>query len=69
MTKTPALKTIHLVSLAFRRASLNHIVVDPMAGKHIFTQNMVNSMSLNKPGLYLLGWVRLQCLPFAFFNV
>lgn len=29
---------------------LNHIIVDPMAGKHIFTQNMVNSVSLNNPG-------------------
>lgn len=40
----------HLVSLAFIKASLNHIMVDPMAGKHIFTQNMVNSVLLNNPG-------------------
>lgn len=48
----------HLVSLAFIKASLNHVVVDPMAEKHIFTQSMVNSMPLNNPGFCLLGWIR-----------
>lgn len=37
-----------------------------MAGKHIFTQNMVNSMPLDNPGFCLLGWIRLQFSPLAF---
>lgn len=45
---------VHLVSLAFRKASLNHILVDPMAGKYIFTQNMVDCISLNNPGYVFL---------------
>lgn len=57
MTKTPDWKMVHLLSLAFRKASLNHIMVDPMTGKHILPQiELMLGLWIRQNAFVIMGW-------------